>query len=237
MPVSRKRKGAKKHRPIRVAPGSLLFRVTDPEVTESEIRYLHAVALENLERVRIGSYDPTDYANVQVVLKNLYVLSLVFNECTDLRLLAMMSMLSLSVMFDRQTDLADIKVCKAPIRAITHKQYLYLCSILRTSIDTYFEMVRKCDRETLVRSQQFARNTNMAVKKEVNVSYALIDQDMDEEEIMKKPGAAWVHGEVRVGHLDKLDDGRLIWRMPLTNSFAVVDGPMLALIPNGEKHD
>lgn len=236
MPASKKRKGAKKHRPIQAEPPTLLYRVVDSEVTQEELNEFQKLALISLERIRMGTYDVHCYRDINFVLKNLYVLALVFNEKEDLRLLAMMSLLSLRVIYARQRDLAGFESHGDGVRSLQHNEYLALCNVMRAAVDTYHEMASNCSREELLRARNATRKFDLVPRSEKVPDLVVITPNPGPHDPYGRRGAAWIHGEVRIGYLDKLND-KLIWRMPLTESFAVIDKPTVAMIlPEDKKN-
>lgn len=235
MPTSKKRR-AKKYRPRPVVPGPLICAAAvDNTVMPDAVRSELVLSAErSLSAIFLGTYERKHYVRIFKILTNLYVLAKVFEECETLRLQALVAILSLVTMDEYQQAEAgrDSYFSDKPI-SFSRQEYLALFDVVDTAVRTFIAMADKCEMPLLIQSEAAALRWRLRPN---DYLIAVVTPELGEHDPLGLKGAAWIHGEIRPGYLDLIDGVRLAWRMPLTNTFAVIDKPtVIAYIPE-KKH-
>lgn len=227
-----KRRRTKKYRPREVSPSPIVAEVTLGEITEEEIQTLHECATRAVDLLQLGTHEIKAFADVEITLRNLWIYAQRFEEEDDIRMLVVMARGAMLFIYyntigretwfgkttSKHTELTPeaLKVCCQPIQAC---------------VDLYFDLARQAERRAeLVACQAAAKKLRIGFDAHVY----LTDGTEYADSMLNRRGVAYVHGRCASGFFKKDSLGRLVWRMPLTDSQAVIDKATLAYLVDAE---
>ena len=152
------RKPRKKYKPkpVRIMPA--IADVTLGDLPDCEREFLREAAMHSLDLVQLGTEDLGDYANIDTVLRNLWVYALQFEETAIVRVLTLMASSCLSGLYAGAGDaLAARRPGTAVRKPLTHEDRVALVRPIQAAIDMYFELTKTAERRSeLIRSQYAA---------------------------------------------------------------------------------
>lgn len=230
-------KPRKKYRPkpVRIMPA--IADVVLGDLSDGEREFLREAAMHSLDLVQLGTEDIDDYANIDAVLRNLWVYALQFEETAIVRVLTLMASSCLSGLYAGAGDaLATRRPGTAVRKPLTHEDRVALVRPIQAAIDMYFELTKTAERRSeLVRSQYAAGKIRLPRVHEFYLVDKSSTSKADQKAFWRRRGVAFVNGRAVPGYYKTDSLGRLIWRIPLEQAHVVITDPTPTYFINDER--
>nr|DAF10040.1 MAG TPA: hypothetical protein [Caudoviricetes sp.] len=230
-------KPRKKYRPkpVRIMP--VIADVVLGDLSDGEREFLREAAMQSLDLVQLGTEDIGDYANIDAVLRNLWVYALQFEETAIVRVLTLMASSCLSGLYAGAGDaLAARRPGTAVRKPLTHEDRVALVRPIQAAIDMYFELTKTAERRSeLVCSQYAAGKIRLPRVHEFYLVDKSSTSKADQKAFWHRRGVAFVNGRAVPGYYKTDNLGRLIWRIPLEQTQVAITDPTPTYFINDER--
>ena len=226
------KKRTKKYHPREIRLHPKLWDVMAPKLTDNDVEAIYECAARALDFCQLGTTAVEPYGSVRSAIRECFVLAGAYENKYDLKMLCALADAGVLLAWAAVAG----KTVKGKGKFVDEHSPEFRAAALAPAqavIDALSDMHRASPRSELVRAQRAALGKRVLDF----IEEAGVIQD---DGARKKPGGlpygtrglAWVHGACRSGYLDW--DGRLVWRMPQTDSQVPLKEPTLIfMVPNG----
>lgn len=227
----------KKYRPKNVRILPLIGDVTLGQLTDDDREFLREIACRSLDMIQLGAGDNGNFANVDVVLRNLWTYAQQFEETAILRLLTLMASTCLKALHSGAGDVPMVRPTgETKCKSLRHEDRIALVRPIQSAIDLYFELTQTAERRSELIASQYAAQKILIPPVH---SFFLVDKgsltNEDKEEIWHRCGVAFVNGRAVPGFFKTDDLGRLVWRIPTEDAHVVIKEMTPAYFINDER--
>lgn len=216
------KKRTKKYHPKKVRPNPVVQAALLGELSDEDIAFLKEIAVRAVDVLQMGAENPDALLTVFDVLRNLYVLSALYEEKTMFRILAFYAYGSLALINQHKLT-EDVRMAAIePIAA---------------AVEAYYDMVREADRKELIASVRAVADSHTPLLGFSEKRFCVACPDDSDDAIdpaLNVPGVCWLDGGLEIGKLEKKAN-RLVWTDPVRGSSRVLMKPAVILLTEDPK--
>lgn len=230
----------KTYRPKPVRLTGIVLDTVMGDITDDEIARIFELAEEGLDLLQIGSKDVMAFHKVDAAVRAAFTLAEAFEHKYDIQALCVLATGAL-IMASTWNENQDQPIKEKLVHGLTDADVRQCIAAslepVQAVLDLWRDMVKQAKRSEVLRAMEAANRFYIKIP----LSNIAITEDggfepPKSDSFMRERGIAWIHGQCRAGFLDY--DGRLIWRMPTTETQVRLDRPtLIVLIPSGTKYN